>query len=1130
MINLLHGGQGESMNRTTRRPYRIGNSGTVLLLMWAGATAHAQSTFGSLTGTVKDPSGSVVATCKVTVRNTGTGSQRSLLTDAGGTYVAVNLEPAKYEISMEAPGFETAKYTNIELQARQTLRIDGTLSVASQTQAIQVSEAAEAPINTEVSNIAETKLGRELNDLPVAIGSRATGSTSAFTTLTTQPGVEVDNSGNLSVAGSKPSMLSVSIDGISSTSPRNSAPISELFPSFDGIAEIRVSEINNSAEFGGISDITTISKSGTNTFHGGAYENNQNTVYDARNTFSATVPKLDMNDFGIFVGGPVWLPKLYNGKDKTFFFLSAEALRLPKQQVLVENMPSAALRTGDLSAYSGTILNPTTGTPFVGNQIPQSLISPLSAAALKYFYPLPNTGAANSLVSNYVTNFPTSVSSDQGDLRVDRNVKSNHYLFVRGTWKYKLGHTAPSGSPLTGSNLQPEHDFAVTVAHNWIISPSMVNELRGGFSGSNTANSYGLSAKQVANDLGLTSYLPQAPPSGSAVPNFKITGFQSTGSGTSSISKTATYQIIDNFTLTKGKHTLKFGADYRYLTALYTNVFASSRLGQYTFNNSVTKPLVGNAFASFLLGIPDSDQLSTVLNPDSNGYASSYAAYVQDDFKITSRLTVNYGMRWEYHPMFNDANHNTANFLPDYSSIQNGISVHGAVVVPDKAVPLINPAFAQSLAPMPILTATQVGIPQSLRYSQKTDFAPRIGFAWRVTGDGKTVIRGGYGKFIEAQLGNLLNAAWAVEASDLAAFTNTISGGKPALTFPYPFPSNLAQPGSQVFDLSSNLHYKDPYVQQWNLTVERDLGFHTGLRLSYDGSHGSNLGLTDNPDQVPANTAGFSVATKAAPYPLLNSIVEETNGAMSNYNSFTASINKRMSKGLQFQASYNFAKNLSDNGGYNPSAFAGSGGGQTTDYFHPNLDYGNVAFTRRNRFLTTFLYELPFNNTGHKAVNLVTGGWELSGVLLFQTGPFLTVTASGADPSGTNFVNIQGNGRADIVSGASVVPSGQSIRQWINPAAFAIPANNIGRFGNSPVGSVVGPGTQAVSLSLLRTFKITESVKLRFGGAASNAFNHPNYGSPGLTLGTSSFGIISSLQTAEGAAPRSLQLSGRLTF
>jgi hypothetical protein len=173
---------------------------------------------------------------------------------------------------------------------------------------------------------------------------------------------------------------------------------------------------------------------------------------------------------------------------------------------------------------------------------------------------------------------------------------------------------------------------------------------------------------------------------------------------------------------------------------------------------------------------------------------------------------------------------------------------------------------------------------------------------------------------------------------------------------------------------------------------------------------------------------------------------------------------------------------------------------------------------------------LPFNHTAYKAVNLIAGGWELSGVVLFQTGPFLTVTANGADPSATNFVNINGNGRADIIAGTSVVPSGQNIHQWINAAAFTIPPNNIGRFGNSPVGSVVGSSTQAVSLSLLRTFKVTERVKVRFGAAASNAFNHPNYGVPGTTLGTSSFGIISSLQTADGAGPRSLQVSGRLTF
>ncbi|HEY6347128.1 MAG TPA: TonB-dependent receptor [Bryobacteraceae bacterium] len=1101
---------------------------SLVFLGLAGGSAAAQSTFGSFIGDVKDPSGAAVAACVVTIKNTATGAERSVVTDAQGAYVAVNMEPSTYEITVALAGFEKKTFAGIELTARQEVRIDAILSLATQTQAVQVVEAAAAPINTEVSNIAETKLGRELNDLPVAIASRATGSTSAFTTLTTQPGVEVDNSGNLSVAGSKPSMLSVSIDGISSVSPRATAAIPELFPSFDGIAEIRVSEIDNTAEFGGISDITTISKSGTNSFHGGAYENNQNTDYDARNTFSATVPKLDMNDFGAFLGGPVSLPHLYSGKDKTFFFGDFEILRLPKQTVLVESVPSLALRSGNLSAYSNTIMNPLTGAPFPGNQIPASEISPIAANVLTYLDPLPNSGAPNSLVNNYVTNFGAPISSDQGDMRVDQKITSNQTIFARGTYKYKLTQAAPSGSAFAGPTLTPEHDYALTVAHNWAIRPSVYNEIRAGYSGSDTSSSNGIPAGVAASELGLT--LAGPPPPGTALPSFKISGFQGTSSGASSISRTSTTQFLDNLTVVRGKHSYKFGVDGRYLTALYTNVFATDRMGVYTFNNSVTKSLVGNAFASFLLGIPDSDTMATVLNPNSNGYAWSYAGYAQDDYKVTQRLTINYGIRYEYHPMFNDRNHNTANFLPAYSSIQDGVFVHGAVVIPDRAVGLVNPAFAESLAPMPILTASQAGVPQSLRYSQKTDFGPRAGFAWRATRDGKTVIRGGYGKFIETELGNLLDAAWAVEASDVALFTNKISGGQALYKFPYPFPANLAQPGTQVFDLSSNIHYQDPYVQQWNLTVERDLGFQTGLRLSYDGSKGSNLGLTDNPDQVPANTAGFAAATAFAPYPLLAQIVEETNGGRSNYNAFTASLNKRISRGLQMQVSYNFAKNLSDEGGYNPTTFAGSGGGQTTDYYHPNLDYGNVGFTRRQRFLATFLYQLPFNHTPYRALTAVAGGWELAGVVLFQNGPFMTVLANGADPSGTNFENIQGNGRADIEPGVSVIPANRSIYNWVNTAAFAIPANNIGRFGNSPVGSVIGPGTQAVSLSLLRSFKITERVQLRLGAAASNALNHPNYGTPGLTLGTSSFGIISSMQSADGAGPRTMQMTGRLTF
>ena len=432
---------------------------------------------------------------------------------------------------------------------------------------------------------------------------------------------------------------------------------------------------------------------------------------------------------------------------------------------------------------------------------------------------------------------------------------------------------------------------------------------------------------------------------------------------------------------------------------------------------------------------------------------------------------------------------------------------------------------------MPILTANQAGIPNSLRYSQKTDFAPRIGFAWRVTKDGKTVIRGGYGKFIDSPLGFLVLSSWAVEASDVAGFTNSIKNGVAKYTFPYPFPSNIAQPGTQDFDLSYDLHYKDPFVQQWNFTVERDLGFQMGLRVSYDGSHGSYLSVTTNPDQVPANSVGFATASASAPYPLLDSIVNVENSGRSNYESFTAALKKRFSKGLQFEFSYNHAKNLSNAGGFDPTSFVGEGGGQTSDYYHPNLDYGPVPFTRNQRVIADFLYQTS-SHTGNRYLDQLYSGWELGGRMTFQTGPYLTVTAPGTDPSGTNFDNSYDGGdpRADIVSGVPIYPTNRSIHDWVNPAAFALPPDNIGRFGSEPVGAVVGPGTQVVSISLYRTFSFKERIALRLGASAANLFNHPNYGVPNLSLGTPAFGSINSLQTAEDTGPRAIQLGGRITF
>ena len=270
------------------------------------------------------------------------------MADESAAYSFLNLEPGTYKVTMMAPGFQLAEYTNIQLLARQTIRIDGTLAVATQAETVSVVADAVPAIATEVSSIAETKTSKELFDLPIAIGSRALGSTSPITTLTTQVGVQVDNGGGLSVAGSKPSMLSVSVDGISTMNVRNDNAAAELFPSFGTIAEIRVSEINNAAEFGGVSDITTVSKGGTNQYHGGLFENHINTALNARNPFSIAKTPVIMNNYGAFGGGPV-------KKDKTFFFASFEGLQLPRSTFLTLNVPSIPLRNGDLSAYSSTI-------------------------------------------------------------------------------------------------------------------------------------------------------------------------------------------------------------------------------------------------------------------------------------------------------------------------------------------------------------------------------------------------------------------------------------------------------------------------------------------------------------------------------------------------------------------------------------------------------------------------------------------------------------------------------------------------------------------------------------------------------------------------------------------------------
>jgi len=1130
----------------------LGNGVSIGLLLMIGllitfsCRANAQSTFGSFLGTVTDPSGQMVVGATATLTNVGTAATETAKTDKEGTYSFLDVQPGTYSISISADGFQEKEYSNLVLQARDTQRIDVKLTVGSTVSTVLV-QATGAVINTDVSNLAETRTGLELNTLPLAISSRASGSTSPFATLTSQAGVQTDSTGNISIAGAKPSLLSVTIDGISTMNVESSAPAAELFPSFNSIEEIRVSQNSNAAEFGAISDITTVSKGGTNNPHGGVFDNYETAGFNAKSPFAKTKPKLVMNDFGAYYSGPVMLPKLYNGKDKTFYFIDYEGLRLPQQTTVVQSVPTLAMRSGDLSAYTKQIYN-AAGVPFAGNQIPATAISPTAAAALKLLYPAPNYGAANAISNNYSHNFTTPITSDQGDVRLDQTISSRQSVFVRYGYKQRAVETAPTssasngGSALIGAFTLPEKDTSLTAAYTFAIRGNLLNELRGGLSKFITERTFNANSGLVSQ-LGITGIPDLLSPSVAATPNFAITGFTATGGTGSSKTSSRTIQLLDDLTWTKQNHTVKAGVDYRYMNAFAGNVFGSSRLGKYSFNGSTavgTK--VGEPIAEFLLGLPDTTTVSDVLDADMNGYGSAYAYFVQDDWKVNSRLTLNLGLRYEYHPMLRDHEYNSANFDPDYSSYSGGKLVQGAVVVPNQQAldKLTLPSFAAGIAPMPIITAQQDNISSALVTVTKSDFAPRAGFAWRPLGNDKTVLRGGWGRFIATALGGNVVGGWAVSSSAVYVSTQSYSSaGTPVLSFPSPFTLGASASGTLQFDYAITPHYKDPVVNQWNLTVEQDIGFNTGLRFTYSGSHGQGLNLLSDLNQVPYNTIGYNNGAYASrPFPQLSQILTVQNLAQSNYNAFTIEGNHRLSRGLQFQSSYTYARNLSDEAGGNPTGFTGEIGGYPSDRFHPSVDYGNVEYTRRNRSLSSFLYELPFGQgkrflgNSNWLINNTAGGWQMAGYLLFQSGPFMTPLAnSSVDPTGTGITQTVGYARPDRVYTVSPYLQGAGAQNYLNAAAFAEPGQNIARQGDATVGSLQGWGTESVSLSLIKNIKFTERVNLQAGAQVQNILNHRNLDVPAsLVLGTSNFGEISSLQTKDNAGPRAISLTIRAAF
>jgi hypothetical protein len=1179
------------------------------LFAFGVAPVLAQSTYGAILGTVRDSTGALVPAAEVKLVNTGTMATRTTVSDAAGNYAFNNIDVGRYALSFSAAGFQTESLPEIVLTARETRRVDAVLSPGAQTQTVVVVEQLENVINTDVSNLAETKVGEELVELPVAIYSRSTGSTSPIDSLTTEAGVQTDGSGNLMVMGTTPALLSVTIDGISSVGVEYSGPVNEMFPSFNSIEEIRVSESNNNAEFSGVADITTVSKAGTNNFHGGVFENLENTALNSGVplAFANAKPKIVMNDFGGTFGGPLGIPHFYSGKDKTFFFTSFEALRLPRETPILVSVPSADMRNGNIGAYLDqtycepdpktqcpngyTVYNPDGSV--LTNSITNAAVTPstITANILKYLLPLPNYGAAGSFSNNYQVNFPAPISANQGDVRLDQTISSKQTAFARFSYKNRQVTSAPNvgctfsfcqtaGGPMQGGYNQPEIDEGMTFAHNYIFTPKLMNEFRGGFNAQHTSATQSFSTTSLLAQTGLTS-VPQPDTAWSEAPQVLINGIVATGGGNPTVQRGQIVELLDNVTWSLRNHSLKFGADFKRLTDHDDNVYGNYRSGWYVFNGSSDVvdgttnvadsttgliPHTGEPYAGFLAGYPDYTEVSTTNKANMNGVGYSYAVYGQDDWKVSPNLTVNLGLRYELHPPLRDSGFNTGFFLPDYSATIDGQSLKGAVVVPNsQALSFESSQLVSAISPTPTLTAAQANLPAGLRYTYKQDWGPRLGFAWRPGGSDKTVVRGGWGRFIESPLGFSLVSGFGVDASYVGVYSQP-GGATPQLSFSNPFPSAAASStGTAGFYWAFPIHYTDPSVQQWNLTGERDLGKGIGVRLTYTGSHGSNLETMEDLNQVPANSIGYSnsdpapAATGACitddgtlisdhrPYPCWSIIQSVANAAESNYNSGTVEVSRHSGKDFTFNASYTFTRDLSDAEGATPNGLVGvsggdAGGSYLTDRFHPGLDYGNVAFDRRHRFLVTYLYNLPFGhgerwlNSGALLGKLV-GDWQLGGVTILQSGPFLTPYEATNDPAGTNILTTVGQTRADLLPHKSLYPSHRTVGEWLDsPAtdpsgsAYSIPAANRGTFGNASVGSVVGPGTQNFSMSLMKGLSLSERTRFQFSLEAANVLNHRNYEPPNMQVDAGNFGTIPALQTAEGAGPRSIEVAGRITF
>jgi len=765
------------------------------------------------------------------------------------------------------------------------------------------------------------------------------------------------------------------------------------------------------------------------------------------------------------------------------------------------------------------------------------------------FYPLPNYGSSTvQQSSNYRTNAANPTTSWQYDARIDEILTSKQSIFGRLSWNDQ-NTTSPIAFVLPPSTSY-NNSRTVVISHNYTISASVLNEFRFGLSQSNSATSYGFDGKSITGTFGLQNLPPltfngiTAFDFGGATSNF---GYDKAG-----FTFSHSYQWNDNLTWIKGRHTLKFGGDVRRLRAQTALTFTGSdNYGAFSFDGRYS----GSDVADFLLGIPYESQYDDV-NQDNDGIAWAFGFYAQDSFKVSSKLTLEYGLRWELHPPFWDTGSDITNF-------DRSVPVTGRVIVPDTqhALDITAPGFLLSInacpAPSyqgipctPFLQSNQADWPKTLRFTQWKDYNPRFGFAYRPFNNTKTVIRGGIGRYTMTILGDVFYSLTGVSSSAVLQYNNSIVNGVPAFKLPQ-INTNASgitsSPyGQAYFGTANDPHFKDPYSLQWNMSVERNLGWNSGLRISTIGLRSVQLPWAPDLNQPqPSTTAYASRPLTDRPFPYWGRIYTRDTGANAIYNSMQMEFTHHMKGGLILSSAWTWAKNVGDAAGPAPTGWSGdTGGGRVTNSLCRRCDRGNITFTRRHRWLTSAVYELPFGKGRYfgsqmnRVADAFVGGWRFSGILVLQTGPYFSPTMSGGDPSGTN-APTRGTQRPDAI-GDPLLSNPTASDYW-NLGAFVCPgrfpgASNqyncntlIGRFGNAGVGTLLGPGTVNLNSALGKEFRV-EKVALKFEARFTDVLNHVNLSDPGTNITSISFGVITSARGADSGGNRVGSFALRLVF